>query len=211
MTKFILGFLFLLYPLLSFSGVLNDTLSKYQSTPMLEAQVDKSVYTELLNKTKNQTGKIYLAKEKIKIEFLQPEKEMLLFDGSTLWTVQYLPEELGGIHQVSRTKIDKKNRSQILLGLLFDKSQFKKFFKLENEKLNENKKTYELKVLDPGLKINKLEIVINKEKKEILSITYFDDLKNKTSFNLSNQKFNSKFIKDLFIYVPPKDAQVTNL
>lgn len=193
------------------AGILAQTLARYQNTPMVESQIDKSVFTELLNKTKKQSGKIYLAKEKIKIEFILPEKEMLLFDGSILWTVQYLPEELGGTHQVSRTKIEKKNRSQILLGLLFDKSQFKKYFKLESEVVTDNKKKYSLSVLNKELKINQVDIVINKEKKEIDSISYVDDLKNKTEFILKEQIFHKDFKKDLFKYTPPKNAQVTNL
>ncbi len=193
------------------AGILVQTLTKYQNTPMVEAQIGKSIYTELLNKTKKQSGKIYLSKDKIKIEFIQPEKEMLLFDGSVLWTVQYLPEELGGTHQVGRTKIDKKNRSQILIGLLFDKSQFKKFFRLDAEKVIENQKFYTLSVLNKDLKIDQIKIVLDKSKKEISSISYFDDLKNKIEFNLNEQQFHQDFKKETFKYTPPKNAQVTNL
>lgn len=203
--------IFFIHSNIAYAGILAQTLSRYQNTSMVEGHIEKTVYTELLNKTKKQSGQIFLAKEKIKIEFTQPEKEMLLFDGTILWTVQYLPEELGGTHQVSRTKIDKKNRSQILLGLLFDKSQFKKFFKLDSEKITENKKSYNLIVLNKELKINNLNIIINKDKKEISSISYYDDLQNKTEFTLSEQQFHKVLKKETFKYIPPKNAQVTNL
>jgi outer membrane lipoprotein carrier protein len=61
------------------------------------------------------------------------------------------------------------------------------------------------------LKINTLNITVLEKTKEVTEISYVDDVGNTTTMKFSKIEFNKKKNKKLFKYVPPKDAQVTNL
>lgn len=135
----------------------------------------------------------------------------MLFDGDTIWNVQYPPKDLGGPVQVAKAKLDKNTKSQILISTLIGKEPIDKNFKIISEKSDKDTLNVELQPLSGDLRVKGLTLDVDLKTKQITKISYKDDVDNTTEIQLKKTEFISKENKDLFKYKIPKDAQVTNL
>jgi outer membrane lipoprotein carrier protein len=192
-------------------SVLKEVSKKYRNTKLVKIETDKKVTSELLGKTTNYQGKIYLSQGKFRWENETPEQTLLLYDGETIWNVQYPPKDLGGQVQVAKAKLDKNTKSQILISTLIGKEPIDKNFKVISEKSDKETLNVELQPLSGDLRVKGLTLDVDLKTKQIKKISYKDDVDNTTEIELKNTEFISKENKDLFKYKIPKDAQVTNL
>jgi len=191
--------------------VLKEVSKKYRSSKLVKIETDKKVTSELLGKTTTYQGEIYLSQGKFRWENEKPDQTLLLFDGDTIWNVQYPPKDLGGQVQVAKAKLDKNTKSQILISTLIGKEPIDKNFKIINEKTESEKLSVELQPLSGDLRVKDLSMEVDLKSKQITKISYKDDVDNTTEIQLKKTEFISKENKDLFKYKIPKDAQVTNL
>lgn len=192
----------------------NDALQKvtikYRASQLVEMNVEKLVKSELLGKETKYIGKIYLANGKFRWENSSPEKSLLVFDGSTIWSEQSPSKEFGGPVQVAKGKVDKRTRSHILISSLFGGSLEKSF------KVGKSEKSGDLIRLDvvpknSDLSVQSLQVVIDPANSTMKAISYKDDIGNLTTMNFSNVKFLNTNKNKLFKYQPPKNAQVSDL
>lgn len=193
-----------------FSPVLVSVVDKYAASKLITMKVTKTVRSELLDKETKYLGNISLAGQKFRLDTNTPDKALILFDGSVLWNVQFPSKELGGNTQVLKSKLGKKNKSQILLSALLDKKSLKKNFKV----LKEEKGKPHLISIAPvtkDLSVKEIDLSIDDAKKTLSKISYKDDVGNLTTMEFSDITFSSKPSKDLFKFQLPKDAQVTEL
>jgi outer membrane lipoprotein carrier protein len=172
--------------------------------------VDKTVKSELLGKETKYSGKIFMANGKFRWENTTPEETLLVFDGTTIWSVQTPPKEFGGPVQVGKGKVDKKTKSQLLISTLLGEDLEKSFKVLKEEKVGSDAKI-EIEPKGDGLTVKKLSLLIDTKKSELKELSYKDDIGNLTTISFSNIQFKQKANNKLFKYQPPKDAQVTNL
>lgn len=189
---------------------LQKLAKKYRSAQLVEMNVEKTVKSELLGKETKYIGKIFLANGKFRWENQTPEKSLIVFDGTTIWSEQTPPKEFGGEVQVAKGKVDKKNRSHILISSLVGADVLKNFKVDKQEILNNSVK---LQVTPQGneLNIKSLQLVIDAKENILQKISYTDDIGNLTTMNFSGVKFLKKQKNKLFKYQPPKNAQVTDL
>ncbi|MBS1969012.1 MAG: outer membrane lipoprotein carrier protein LolA [Bdellovibrionales bacterium] len=192
-------------------SVLKEVSKKYRNSKLVKIEADKKVTSELLGKTTNYEGEIYLSQGKFRWENETPEQTLLLFDGDTIWNVQYPPKDLGGPVQVAKAKLDKNTKSQILISTLIGKEPIDKNFKVISEKSDKETLNVELQPLSGDLRVKGLTLDVDLKTKQIKKISYKDDVDNTTEIQLKKTEFISKENKDLFKYKIPKDAQVTNL
>lgn len=192
-------------------GVLKEVSKKYRNSKLVKIETDKKVTSELLGKSTTYQGVISLSKGKFRWENETPEQSLLLFDGETIWNVQYPPKDLGGNVQVAKAKLDKNTKSQILISTLIGKDPIDKNFKVLNEKTDNGILSVELQPLSGDLRVKGLTMDVDVKSKQITKISYKDDVDNTTEITLKKTEFISKENKDLFKYKIPKDAQVTNL
>jgi outer membrane lipoprotein carrier protein len=199
--------------LLSATGakVLKETSRKYRTTKLVKIETNKKVTSELMGRTTNYKGVIYLSQGKFRWENETPDETLLMFDGETIWNVQYPPKDLGGQIQVARAKLTKTTKSQILISTLIGKESIDKNFEVINEKTVDNILIIELKPLTSDLRVKDLNLSIDPKDKIILKISYKDDVDNLTVVELKNTEFLKKENSGLFKYEIPKDSQVTNL
>ena len=194
------------------SLALKQVTQKYRSAKMVEMTVNKVIKSELLGREIPYDGKIFLASGKFRWENKTPDETLLVFDGSTIWSVQMPPKEFGGSVQIMKGKVDKKTKSQILISTLLGKEPVEKNFKvLKEEKKSDGIVLLEVEPTGSDLTIKKLNLVLDTKKKELKEVSYVDDVGNATSLKFSNIEFLKKEDKSLFKYVPPKGAQVSNL
>lgn len=192
------------------SEALEQIMTKYRSAKLVEMSVDKTVTSELLGRQTLYKGRIFLGKEKFRWENDTPEKTLLVFDGQTIWSEQNLSEEFGGPVQVAKGKVNRKNRSHILLSALLGE-KISKNFKTLRSSVKGNDYMIELKPIGDDLIIKSLVMVLDSKGKILKSISYKDDIGNLTKMDFLNVKFLDKEKNSLFNYKPPKGAQVTEL
>jgi outer membrane lipoprotein carrier protein len=192
-------------------AVLKEVSKKYRNSKLVKIATDKKVTSELLGKTTKYQGVIYLSQGMFRWENDTPDQSLLLFDGVTIWNVQYPPKDLGGPVQVAKSKLDKNTKSQILISTLIGKEPIEKNFRIIQEKTEMNILSVELQPLSGDLRVKGLTLDVDVRSKKIKKIFYKDDVDNTIDIEMKKTEFLSKENKELFKFKTPKDAQVTNL
>jgi outer membrane lipoprotein carrier protein len=190
---------------------LRNVIIRYQQSAYVEMDLEKTVVSEILGREKTNKGKSFLAPKRIRLEIFEPDKSLIVYDGSTLWNVQYPPAGSGGKVQVAKAKLDQKNQNQILLGdLLVEQGLLAKFDLLDATKDGD---VLEITAKPKGHKIQvaDLKFRVNLKDKVIQEIEYSDELSNKTTMKFSGTIFQKKKNAKIFQYQPEKGAQVTEL
>ncbi len=192
----------------------NETLqkisSKYRSAKMVDMSVEKTVKLELQGRETKYQGHIFLANGKFRWENSVPEETLLVFDGSTIWSIQTPPKDFGGKPQIARGKVDKKTKSQILISTLLSGDLEKNFKVLKETKENGIAKI-EVSPVGNDLQVKSLNLSIDLKNQTLSEISYKDDLGNQTIMAFSKINFLKKADEKKFKYQPPKGAQVTDL
>ncbi|HEX7674521.1 MAG TPA: outer membrane lipoprotein carrier protein LolA [Bdellovibrio sp.] len=192
----------------------NETLQKlsknYRTAKLVEMSVEKTVKLELQGRETKYEGTIFVANGKFRWENTKPENTLLIFDGTTIWSVQYPPKEFGGAPQVARGKVDKKTKSQILISSLLG-GDIEKSFKVVKEDKSGDTSKIQVEPQGGDLQVKSLNLVIDTKKKQLTEISYQDDIGNLTTMKFSDIKFSKKADNSKFKFQVPKDAQVTDL
>lgn len=189
----------------SFSKV----FQKYNSSNLVSMDVSKKVISELLGTEKEQKGKLYFSTEKFRISFFEPRKEVVTFDGRTLWTEQRVGAPNAEKVQVGKLLINEKNKSQIVISILFDKKSFTKNFERVSTVKKNDTLIYNYKSKNKLLNIFNLTFEVVKD--EIQKISFDDDVNNRIELQFSNVLFSSEKQPNLFKYAPPAGAEVSIL
>jgi outer membrane lipoprotein carrier protein len=183
---------------------------KYRSAKLVEMSVEKTVKSDLTGKVTKYTGTLALSNSKFRLETKTPDEALVVYDGTTLWNVQYPPKEFGGNPQVAHGKPDKKTRGQLIAATLIG-GDIQKTFKVTDEKKEGDiSSTLSISPKD-DLPVKNLRMVIDLKKSEITEISYTDDLQNLVTMKFSDIKLKDSVKKNLFKYEAPKGAQETNL
>lgn len=190
---------------------LDQITKKYRQSNYVKMDVKKQVRSEVLGKETDYTGVIYLSKNKFRWNTTKPERSEVIFDGETIWSIQFPPEELPGPVQVAKSKLSKNSKRQIFISTLFAENGIDKNFKISKQEKNGDLVQFYLLPLSKELGVQALNVTANVKSKKITALFFEDDLGNKTQLNFENIEFFTKPAKEIFKYSPPKDAQVTNL
>lgn len=191
-------------------SLLTKTLAKYRSAGLVEANIEKVLKSELTGTQTKYSGKIFLGSGLFRLEQNIPEKTVLVFDGVYLWNEQAAPVDFPGPSQVTKLKIEGKDKSQILFASLLTKEPLNKHFKIISEKKSDKDTTYIAEPIKTELPITKLTLKIENESKKVSEISYVDDVENKTKMIFSNTQFKKSNSK-IFKYNLPKSAQLTEI
>lgn len=212
-------FMFLTILIFSFSALgakketyalLNKATAKYRASGLVQADVQKIVKSELTGVETKYTGKIFLASGFFRLEQDKPEKSVLAFDGTYLWNEQSAPVDFPGPVQVSKLKVQGKDRSQVLFASLLTVDPVTKHFKIISEKKEDKETVYVAEPLKKEVQIKKLIVKINNQDKTVSEITYIDDVENTTTMEFSKTEFKKANAKK-FKYQPPPKAQVSEI
>lgn len=211
----------LFYGFLSFSNqsfaasdlaAVEKVLSVYQKKQVVEMSVVKEVTSELLGKKTSYEGQIWLSKEKFRWETNKPEKSLLLFDGVHIFSVQYPSKELGGNIQVAKGKADKRGKSHLLISLILKKDLLAANFATDKVETNGDLKTLKLLPKTKDISVVDLFVTVDTKKQKVVDLKYKDEIGNLVELKFGPVYFDKPTpIKDMFKFIVPKDAQVTEL
>jgi outer membrane lipoprotein-sorting protein len=189
--------------------MLTQITSTYRKADLVEVSVEKSIGSQWGAKEKVSKGKIYYSHGKIRWEISSPEKVWTIYNGKTLWNIEFASPDFPDKNKVTITKVEKKSREQyFLIDLLENKNPSEKF-KIARKESNGPLVTLSLELKKPAADFNNIEIIVEKDKKFIQEISYKDDL-NTTKIKLGQPEVLEN--SGLFEYKPnPEKDQVTNL
>lgn len=193
------------------SELLLNLTKRYRVAKMVRMKMEKTVSSDLTETKKVHTGEIVLSGKKFRLDQTTPEKNLIVFDGSTLWSVQFPPTEFKDSPlQVTKQKIKSGDGNAVLSSLLTQGKITDRFEILSSQK-DEKIATYELKAKNTELNVTKIKLKIELEKSLVRELTVWDEVGNESFFLFPHVLFFSSEQKKLFQYSPPKDAQVIQL
>ncbi len=182
-------------------------LAGYRKARAITADVMKTVSQETMDLQKKSEGKFFFSKGKLRLDFTQPDKTSLIYDGKTVWLETQLDEKTVQVTKIRRNELA---RSSSVVSALFENKNILRTFKLEKSSSTKGRRTY---VFVPKKKksddeIQFLEVVLNK--KELERIKYKDQIGNTVVFDFKNLT-RGKVPATKFSYTPPKNAEVTEI
>ena len=68
-------------------------MSKYRKAPAVTAKVQKTVVQEMTGVDNKSSGSFYYSKGKVRMDFTEPEKTTLVYDGKYVWLESPLDEK----------------------------------------------------------------------------------------------------------------------
>lgn len=189
---------------------LNDVLDVYRKSDSIILEVRKTLKNTVLDKENISKGMIRFVKGKFYWETTEPEKNLVIYDGKTLWTVQYPPAEFKDMTlQVAKMGIKNKKNSPIILTEIFGTRPLDSVFKVKTGSKNGALINFELSEIKSEFGVKNLILKIDTNEKRVVSLEYLDEVDNETKVEFRSTQFNVKVRAALFNYKPPKNAKVT--
>jgi len=193
-------------------SIIKKIFKIYRLSKSVKMKVNKSVHMYLLDQDKESSGTLYYSKGKIRLEIKKPNESLLIMNQEIIWMVNQLPEEFGGELQI--TKITSKattQKSKATLAILLSDENVWKNFKVKKSEKTKKSRSIWLSPLASSelLDVQKVYLKLDTKDKKIEEIEYWDDIGNITNFKFSDIRFNINLKKNIFNYVPPGGADVT--
>jgi len=189
---------------------LRKMFNRFWLADSVSMDLQKEVESGLLGVQAVHKGRFYFSKGKIRVEFFEPQKSLLIVDNDNIWHSIKAPEALGGKWQVTKVKKSMTSKSQAFLNLMFGDELYWHKLKVIQLKVIDNKIEYMFKPEKendfPNLK--KLVIVMSEDKKELQNITQWDYIENKINYSFSNHDSSKVLPKKMFKFKLPKGASI---
>lgn len=190
---------------------ITSVFSKYRKSAYVEMKVEKKVVSEIMGTEKNYSGQAVIGSKKFRFESEAPEKALVVYNGKTLWNIQYPAQGAEGKTQAARLAINKKSRGQIFLLELLQGEPMTKEFDLSDEKKEGNTLQVTAKPKTNKYDLSSMSLKFDLKAKRLSEVEYSDDLGNKTTFKLVDQKNLKKVDGKKFDFKPGADVEVVDL
>ena len=194
---------------LKFPSELNQTIERYTKAQSLHLTVRKSMRLAVLGRDKVQSGQIFVKAGNIRLEFNGSSKSLIVVGPKYIWIVNYPSKELGGRIQVARALRNDSRHPPVLYDLLARRNPSREFA-VNSAKLDGSRGSYSLVARKRSPGIHKIDLVIDRIHHEILSLSYWDELGNKTTYVFLKTQWNPSLPDSLFRYIPPKGAAISH-
>lgn len=195
-----------------YSAVLREAETTYKKSVFTKIRIQKEVTQELLDRTKNYKGELYLASSgSFKLAIDEPQKSVLLVNDKNVYMLDYPIDEAQNKVQILRSDKPEKLKTEGLLALLVGKKGVSELFKITETKKNKNEITYKLHPKQKNIQVQSVELVLDAEKKQFKTITYWDDLGNRTAYYFKDHTFSEKSPENFFEFKQPDNSSITDL
>ncbi len=191
---------------------LKETEGVYKSSGFIKIRLQKDVTQELLDRTKNYKGELFLASTgSFKLAIEEPQKSILLVNDKNVYMLDYPIDEAQNKVQILRSDKPEKLKAEGLLALLVGKKEISELFKIIETKKDKNEITYKLHPKQKNIQVQSVELVVDASKNQFKSITYWDDLGNRTSYHFKEHTFSEKSPENFFEFKQPNNSSITDL
>lgn len=190
---------------------LTSVLNRYRSAAMVSIDFRQVIAEDLTGKKSETYGELNVAKGLLRLQTNKPEKTLVVLDGIYLWNEQAKAIDFAGPVQVTKVKIEKQGKSQLFFRNVLTGEPLSKSFKLSTVSQDKQNVLFRGESLDKSSPIKKINLKIDLKANQISEMSYQDDIGNETQLFFLKTNFLSELKKNIFIYKPPKGAQVTEI
>lgn len=209
-TLVVINFLAALFysSLVQASEVLDLVIQKYAAASSVQVKIKKIDEKIILGSKSKSEGELKFVKGKLYISLNSDKKVEFFYKNETIWLVEYpdVDFEKNGHRKV--TVLTKKTPALLsgILKLFSNKKVFLNEFQILSEKTIEKSLYVEFKPKQKNMK--NFSLTIDKQKKEISSIGFVDDVDTKTSLELADLKLGKKVTAKTFDFIQEKTDEV---
>lgn len=182
-------------------------LAKYREAPAVRSKVVKTISNDLLGSGGESKGEFFFSKGKLRLEFTEPEKNTVVYDGKYIWMESWMDAKSA---QVTKIRTVDLKRSNSVLTALFGKKDVLRGFKLKDAKTKGDTKTYAFVPKDKNGQDEITALTITLKGKDLEALSYRDSVENEVKFDFADLK-SGDVPAAKFTYKPPKNAQVTEI
>ena len=185
--------------------LLEEVVNKVAGYKNFEADLSYTMVNKEMDINEEKNGKIYVEGDKYRIEM---PGQIIISDGKTLWTYLEDSEEV----MVSNIEDNDQSISPTKILTSYNKNYDAKFAGDPKYKKGDKKLIY----LKPGEKdknFEKMSVVVDKAKKELLSFSVYDKNGNVFTYHILNLKPDVELQTDTFTFDPKKypDVEVVDM
>jgi outer membrane lipoprotein-sorting protein len=192
--------------------VVKAIVANYQKSAAVTARVEKEVTFALLGENKKSSGRMDFSKGRLRLEIDKPDPSLIVMNKKLIWVVTPTPEELGGKTQVLKISSQEMSKqSKAPLAVLLGKKEAWDNFKVKNSQTKDGVLALTLVPTKPNVvgEIVSMQIEVSIKENVLKLLSYKDELDNETKFIFSKTKLDAKVDDKLFVYLPPKNAEIT--
>lgn len=189
---------------------LTQTLQEYRKSKGLILEVRKTIKNTMLEKETTFKGEIQFAQGKFYWETSEPERNLLVYDGSLLWNVQYPPAEFKKMPlQVAKMSLKSKKNSPLIIVDIFGQRPLEEVFQVTAKGKVGDLSSFELKEKKTDLGLKNLTLKVDSKQRRVVALEYLDEVDNETKLEFVGTQLNAKVKQTIFKYKPPANAKVT--
>ncbi len=194
------------------SSLLTQVETHYREAETVKMDVAKTLRLSLLDQEKKSEGTIKIKKGGLlRWESMAPTHTLVLADGKYIWLVDYAEGEDEKPNIIKATNPKKTQPHQVVAFLLGQGKISNDFIVTGEKSVGSHDMKLELRPKSEADEVKWLTLVIDKDKKEIEKLSFQDSVGNITELEFKDVQFDTEMNKSVFMYSPPKGAEITNL
>ena len=203
----------------SLAGKVEDiqqVIEGYHRSEGLKSRVKKEVYQFFSEEVEASEGIFLLKQGTLRVEFQKPRKTILVMSPHRIWYEEPLSEGFQGKQKVKVTKIktsEALKKSNGVLALFLGRKSVWESLRLDEVKAIKGQRVYTLRSAkeDSPFLFEKIEVSLDRKKKKIISLKYWDALENTVTFKFRNIDLKAKISLNKLKYTPPTSALITEI
>ena len=197
--------------------IISELQKKYDVLDSLQASFEQKNELKSLGRTTTSSGSLLWMKPgKLRMEYVKPEKQVLVSDGRTFWLYT------ARFRQVMVSENAGSGLGATPLLFLSGKGNLKKNFHVAVEEIGIARRSggiwkagqphrIRLEPKSAGAAFRRMWLEVEPENFRILALAYIDNIGNKSHLRFSNVKENFKIAKEEFQFIVPPNVEVLQM
>ena len=206
---FLLLFIFILgsyYPASAINSeqtIVNAIQKNYQSVRTFQAEFEQKSFVNMINRTEIAQGNVQIKKPgKMKWVYNDPDPQVLISNQKNLWL--YSLED----KQATKMPVESVYSSNTPALFLAGEGILTNIFNVTEVITGKNIYTVTLSPKEAKSDLNRLILRANKNNYQIIGVTVYDDLGNKTQIKFKNIRINEQIAESIFDFKVPAGVEI---
>ena len=206
---FLLLFIFILgsyYPASAINSeqtIVNAIQKNYQSVRTFQAEFEQKSFVNMINRTEIAQGNVQIKKPgKMKWVYNDPDPQVLISNQKNLWL--YSLED----KQATKMPVESVYSSNTPALFLAGEGILTNIFNVTEVITGKNIYTVALSPKEAKSDLNRLILRANKNNYQIIGVTVYDDLGNKTQIKFKNIRINEQIAESIFDFKVPAGVEI---
>ena len=206
---FLLLFIFILGPYYPASAInsqqtiVNAIQKNYQSVRTFQAEFEQKSFVNMINRTEIAQGNVQIKKPgKMKWVYNDPDPQVLISNQKNLW-LHSLEDK-----QATKMPVESVYSSNTPALFLAGEGILTNIFNVTEVITGKNIYTVTLSPKEAKSDLNRLILRANKNNYQIIGVTVYDDLGNKTQIKFKNIRINEQIAERIFDFKVPAGVEI---